>query len=279
VTRVLGIDLGGTKLLACAFGAGGELAYRAQFPTGRSFGPGEALALVVQVADAARSTLDGLDAIGIGFPGLVDHDRGVARSTIMLDGWRDVALAERVARATGVACAIDNDANTAALYEAELRGARELLYVAVGTGIGGAVVLGGELWRGRGAAGEIGHVTIDRAGPSCACGRRGCVNLYASGTALATVAIDDAAAALAIAIGSVLNVLDISLVVLGGGVVERGAQYVDTVAARVRRECFEEIGSRCTVEAARGGYDTAAFGAAALARHPRSAAIRPSSSA
>jgi glucokinase len=265
---VLGLDLGGTKLLACGVDGGGRVAFRRRLPTGRSFGPAAALAAIGALAEEARGALGPLAAIGAGFPGLVDHARGVVRSSVMLDGWCDEPLARRIEEWTGVACAIDNDANAAALYELEERRVRDMLFVAVGTGIGGALVLDGRLWRGaRGLAGELGHVAVERAGPRCACGRRGCVHLYASGAAIeAGAAIADAAGALGAAIGSALDLLDVPLVVLGGGVAERGTAYVEAVAVAARRECFREIGDACAFEAARGGYEAAARGAALLAQ-------------
>lgn len=281
--RRLGIDLGGTKLLACGLDEADRVRYRVRVPTGRGFGPAAALAAIRELAGDARSRLGVLDAIGIGFPGLVDHRRGVACSSTMLDGWHDVALAQQVIAAVGVPCAIDNDVNAAAIHEQACRGAADLLYVAVGTGIGGALILGGRPWRGAGGfAAEIGHVSIERDGPPCACGRRGCVHLYASGTAIQAAAgipadrlaplaplhpaVAAAADALGVAIGSALNLLDVPMVVLGGGIAELGARYVEAVAARVRRECFAEIGRPCEITAARGGYDAGALGAAALAR-------------
>jgi glucokinase len=293
--KLLGIDLGGTKLLACGLDDRGELGFRIRRPTGRGWGPDAALAAITELAADAGAALGGLDAIGLGFPGLVDHRLGIARSSTMLDGWRDVDLAGRVSAALGLPCVIDNDVNTAALHEHARRGGADLLYVAVGTGIGGALVLGGALWRGTGGfAGELGHVSIDRAGPACACGRRGCVHLYASGSAIAAAAqgahvdgahpvVIEAAHALGIAIGSALNLLDVALVVLGGGVAELGPAYVEAVADRARRECFSEIAAPCVITASLGGYDAGALGAAQLAGHaldardqPRSAAIRSS---
>jgi glucokinase len=280
---VLGIDLGGTKLLAVGLDASGREVYRRREMTGRGLGPELALALIAEIVDDARRALGGLDAVGLGFPGLVDHHRGVARSSVMLDGWHEVALAAQITARVGAPCAIDNDVNVAALHELALRGSSALLFVAVGTGIGGALVLDGKLWRGaHGLAGEIGHVAIARDGRPCNCGRRGCVNRYASGTAIdypdgqpdgrPDGGLADATAALGAAIGSALNLLDVPLVVLGGGVAERGPTYLEAVAAHARRECFREIGEACTFELARGGYDAAALGAALLARQARHAA-------
>jgi glucokinase len=267
--RVLGLDLGGTKLLARGVDRDGRVVYRRREPTGRALRPAQALALLGDVAGDARRALGGLDAVGVGFPGLVDHGRGYVRSSVMLDGWCDVPLAAELAARVGAPCAVDNDANTAALHERELRDASALLFVAIGTGIGGALVLDGKLWRGAGGlAGEIGHVVIARDGQPCDCGRRGCVNRYASGTALDRngASLSDATAALGAAIGSALNLLAVPLVVLGGGVAERGPAYLAAVAEHARRECFPEIGAACAFEAARGGYDAAALGAAQLAR-------------
>lgn len=288
--RLLGLDLGGTKLLARGLCTASDATLRALRPTGRAFGPDAMIAAASELAGEARDALGGLDAIGIGFPGLVDHQRGIARTTPMLDGWRDVALAARVTAATGVPCIVDNDVNAAAAYEHRLREARDFLYVAVGTGIGGAIVAGGELWRGAaGFAGEIGHLAIDRAGPECVCGRRGCVHLYASGAAIeralelppgglagalaadhpiARRAVHDAAVALGVAIGSALNLLDVPLVVLGGGLAELGSPWLAAVAVSAHRECFPEIAERCAIEPSRGGYDAGALGAAWLASSP-----------
>ena len=181
---ILGLDLGGSKLLARGVDRRGRVCFRMRCATGRGLGPDAALGAIEGVVAQARAEVGRVEAIGLGFPGLVDHGRGVARSSVMLDGWRDEPLAARLEARFGVPCAVDNDVNAAALCELELRGgvARDMLFVAVGTGIGGALVLGGRLRRGAGGfAGEIGHVSIDPAGRACDCGRRGCVNRYASG--------------------------------------------------------------------------------------------------
>ena len=272
--------------------------------TGRAMGPDAALAAIERVLVEARAHGE-VEAIGVGFPGLTDHARGLARSSVMLDGWRDVPLAALLEERLGVPCAVDNDVNAAALHELELRRAPDMLFVAVGTGIGGALVLDGRLHRGRGFAGEIGHVVIERGGRPCHCGRRGCVNRYASGTAIEVEAgleagglraradqavnvlapaLLDGAEALGVAIGSALDLLDLPLVVLGGGVAQLGPAYVAAVAASARRECFAEIGQDCAFEAARGGYDGAALGAVALAAqrldgHAHSRASRSSAAA
>ena len=106
----LGIDVGGSKLLCCVLDAAGEVRAERRLATGRATGPREILSAV----GALAGELCGVEGIGIGFPGLVDHERGAVRSSIMLDGWRDVPLAALVEDAIGLSCAVDNDVNAAA---------------------------------------------------------------------------------------------------------------------------------------------------------------------
>lgn len=124
-------------------------------------------------------------AIGVGCAGMVDHDRGMVRWSPHLAG-RDVALGPALRERWGVPTWVDNDANAAALAEARTgsgRGHRMVLMVAVGTGIGAGLVVEGSLERGRGHLGEVGHMVVAE-GPPCRCGRAGCWEAVASGTAL-----------------------------------------------------------------------------------------------
>jgi glucokinase len=298
MTAIVGIDIGGTKLLACVVDDAGKVRRRFVRPTGRATGPREALELIGEIGCAIRRRVD-LAAVGIGFPGLVDHGRGAVRSSVMLDGWRDVPLAHRVAELLGVPCTIDNDVNAAALAElARRRGGPPggMLFVAVGTGVGGAIALGGRLWRGAtGVAGEIGNTTIARDGPRCWCGRRGCLNVLASGTAIedhlgvgrgalamlvarreprALAAVAAAAAALGIGVANAMNLLNPALVVFGGGVGRLGADFLAAIERTARAEAFPEAAEGCRFELARAGYEASAVGAALLARHEARAAGR-----
>jgi glucokinase len=286
--RTLGIDLGGTKLLACLTADDGSVLARAVRATGRNTGPSEALRLVLDAAAELRRTGGRFDSVGIGFPGQVDFERGFVGGSVMLDGWRDVPLAELMSDALSVPCVIDNDVNCAAIAELSVRGQEapdSMLFVAVGTGIGGAITLGRRLWRGHtGVAGEIGNITIDRQGEVCWCGRRGCLNTVASGSAIERQlggalplsdhrgstdpevlrVLDDAAIALGIGVANALNLLNPELVVFGGGVAQLGEAWIETVARTARAEAFPEAG-RCRFEPARAGYEAGAIGAALLA--------------
>jgi glucokinase len=194
-----------------------------------------------------------------------------------------------VTEATSLSCTLDNDVNNAARAELAERGqgGRNMLFVAVGTGVGGAIILNGRLWSGcSGLAGEIGHVVVDRAGPRCLCGRRGCAGPRAAGEEIARragtspdhaidhalngdgltwQAIERAAALLGRAVGNALNLLDVPLVVVGGGVAALGDRYIQLVERAVRSEVFPEIMANCRIEAASAGYGAGATGAALLA--------------
>lgn len=148
----------------------------------------EVLDVLVGVVEEALSASPEADAVGFGIPSLLDRDRAVSLECVHLplDGVpvRDL-MSERLDRPV----VMDNDANCALLAEARAgaaEGASDALLLTLGTGIGGGVLIGGQIYRGAGgAAGELGHVVVDSEGPRCPCGNRGCLETYASGTALA----------------------------------------------------------------------------------------------
>ena len=138
--------------------------------------------------DLLAAALDGVlpSHIGIGIPGIVDRDRGTVAHAVNLGlGGEWFPLAGRLADRTGATVVVENDLNAATWGAHVLSGADDLAYLALGTGLAAGFVLSGKLRRGvHGAAGEIGHVPVDPAGPLCSCGQRGCLELRASGSAL-----------------------------------------------------------------------------------------------
>lgn len=185
----IGVDLGGTKLLAGAVGPDLSVHHRALRP---ALGLDQA-ALVescVAAVEEASAAVDGdVAGVGFGIPCLIDQRTGTAIMAVNLP-LHDLPFRDLMAERLGLPVTIDNDANCAALAEARAgagRGASELVMLTLGTGIGGGLVLGGELYRGAvGAAGEPGHMVVDMDGPPCqgACPNRGCLESVASGTAL-----------------------------------------------------------------------------------------------
>lgn len=150
--------------------------------------------MVAEGQDYAHGEYNGPPAaVGIGFGGPVDHRTGLIRRSHHTQGWEGVALGKEMYSATGLPTFLENDANAAGLGEARFgagQGADSLLYVNIGTGIGGALVIGGRIHRGAHSnAGEIGHVVINPwRGPVCTCGQRGCLEALASGNALGQAA-------------------------------------------------------------------------------------------
>ncbi len=195
---IAGVDIGGTNLRAgmVPFG-GGRPAGVVSAPTRAGEGAGPVVARVVEMVRAAMEAVGagdgGVAGVGVGAPGPLDRERGVVVAAPNL-GWREVPLRELVGRRLDLPVAVDNDANCAAYGEWWLgagRGADRLVGLTLGTGIGGGIVLGGELYHGAsGAAGEAGHMSVQFAGRPCACGSRGCVEAYASGPAIAARAIE-----------------------------------------------------------------------------------------
>ncbi len=189
----LGIDLGGTKILALVTDRRGRVLGRARERTRGAEGVEPIIGRIAHTARLALRRAGGpkrrIGAVGIAAPGVIDTCRGIVRTAPNLPGWRDVPLCELLGAAIDLPVALENDANAGALAEHHFgagRGAGDLIGIFVGTGIGGGLVLGGRIHEGvRQAAGEVGHMAITASGPRCACGRVGCVEAIASRSAIA----------------------------------------------------------------------------------------------
>ncbi len=188
----LGVDLGGTKILAAVVDRQGRIAAEAKFKTRAKEGP---KTVIQRIADAARQAVrqaeidwQDVQGLGIGAPGPLDPREGVVLHAPNLPGWENVPLGPKLAKALGVPVFLGNDVNLGTLGEHALgagQGTRDMVGIFVGTGVGGGLILDGELRTGhRHAAAEIGHMTILADGPVCGCGKRGCLEAVASRTAM-----------------------------------------------------------------------------------------------
>jgi glucokinase len=194
---VLAIDLGGTKIIAAIVSHQGQVMAKEYHPTLAKEGPSSVInrmCLAIDHLFEARSIdLSQLHSISIAAAGAIDFDRGVVTSSPNLPGWHDVPLRDIVSSKYKVNTCLINDASAGALGEHEFgagRGVNNLIFLTVGTGIGGGIIINGRLYLGpSGSAGEIGHITIDVNGPRCSCGNTGCLETLASGTAIAREAI------------------------------------------------------------------------------------------
>jgi glucokinase len=183
-----GIDLGGTKIQAVVVDADGEVRGEARHPTPTQGGPADVAATMVtalkEAAEGAGVETGELDGVGVGSPGKVDDEAGTVTGARNLPDWEGAFdLRSALQQGLGVnTIALGNDVQNGTLAEFHLgagRPYRDMLGVFWGTGVGGGIVLDGEIWRGRGAAGEIGHVVVKQGGARCGCGRRGCMEAYA----------------------------------------------------------------------------------------------------
>jgi glucokinase len=188
---VLGVDIGGTKIAAGLVNSDGKILYSVRKKMTAKKSAREGLLAVKQAVDEVLSKTSKYQptAIGISVPGWVDSAEGVLLKATNLPCWKNFPLAKQVEDLYHLPTHLSNDANAAALAEAAWgagAGYRNVFYVTLGTGIGTALVLSHRVYPGRtGAAGEGGHMTINFSGPLCGCGKRGCIEIYASGTAIA----------------------------------------------------------------------------------------------
>ncbi|HLB28774.1 MAG TPA: ROK family protein [Dehalococcoidia bacterium] len=188
-----GIDVGGTKILAAITDGRGRVLASGHRPTGAQESPdaviGRMAEAILEALGALGQGPQGLSGVGLAIAGPCDLERGLVTSSPNLPGWRDVPAARLLQERLGVPAHLENDATAATWGEYHFgvgRGSRHMLYLAIGTGIGGGIVVDGRLYRGAaGAAGELGHVSIQEDGPLCHCGSRGCLEALASGWALA----------------------------------------------------------------------------------------------
>jgi len=194
---VVGLDLGGTKILSLCLDESLNIVGRDYRETEADQGPDAVISRMIESARAAAGGRN-LNGIGVSAPGPLDINRGVVTKAPNLPGWTDIPLQERVRELTNLPAWIENDANAGAVAEHRMgagRGTRHMILVAVGTGVGGGLILDGRLFHGAsGGAGEVGHMIVDPDGPICGCGRKGCLEAVASGRALDKAAVEIVAA-------------------------------------------------------------------------------------
>jgi len=187
---VIGGDLGGTKIAVGAVDSHGAVILRHEAPSPASDGESMVetlIGLILSSIEAARSEGFRVRAVGMGAAGFILHEEGLLLESPNIS-WSMVPLRKLAAEATSLPSFLDNDANAAAAGEhfaGVCRGVDNFVYLTLGTGIGGGVFIDGRVQRGyKGTAAEFGHMTVDPNGPPCNCGRKGCLEALASGTAL-----------------------------------------------------------------------------------------------
>lgn len=252
--------------------------------------------------------------IGVGAPGIVQKDEGIVKDPPNFSDWSEVNLGEILFKEHQMPVFIENDANVAALGESRFGAGidyPDFLFVIWGTGVGGGIIIDRKVYRGpSGAAGEIGHTTIDYNGPMCNCGNRGCIESYVGqrylserarsklkllndpykqskilqfvngkydlidpyvisiaaneGDEFAKNILLEAAELLGIALASVLNVLDLRVVILGGGISESGELVINNIQKTIKSRVLKSLRNDVKVLKAKLGNDAGILGAASL---------------
>ena len=287
--QVLGIDVGGTKVEIASVVDGRALEAR-QIRT-----PLESSAALIDGIEAlAREVIERAGrpaAIGVGVPSQIDFATGtvIASVNIPLEG---VPLCEELEHRFGVPVFVDNDANVAALAEAETIGSRNLIMLTLGTGVGGGVVIDGRIFRGAtGLGAELGHMVIQADGLECpgrTCPNHGCIEAYCSGSALERAAgmpgrevekraragdataqghLDDLGRWLGVGISNFVNIFEPEHIVIGGGLGSSAADlFLDTAIEEARSRALPAGFERLTVALAKRGSDAGVIGAGLLAQ-------------
>ncbi len=301
--KTLGLDLGGTKILAAVVENGRILA-RQQLPTPRTGYP----AVLGALAEAAGTLLKDhadITRVGLGSPGPLDMRAGRVVFAPNIPGLEDVPIAGDLSARLGLSVTLENDANAAGYAEHLYGAARSLqssIYVTISTGIGGGLFVGDRVVRGAyGVAGEVGHITVLPGGPLCGCGHYGCLEALAAGRALARDGshayglplttnavferaragerlalrvVDQAALYTGLAFANLLKIFDPDAFVLGGGMMRSGSFYLDKVQAAA--DTFTEGFPRAKLLLAELETDAGVIGAAAVAAAALSAVAGPS---
>ena len=300
---VVGVDLGGTKIELGLVDPRDQIVARERVETSAHEGPQavvERIATGVAELRAALPAGSSITALGICSPGPVDPAAGLLIDPPNLQGRHNTPLRALLETALDLPVVLEHDANAAALGDFHFgagRDAEDMAFIVVGTGVGAAIIAGGQLYRGRhGAAGEIGHVTLDREGAVCSCGNRGCVETFISGpwlgrryaaarqlaadtvsgadvAALASAGdadarqvMADAGAALGIAVATMAMIIDVDLYVIGGSVAKAGDLLLEPARRAVPQHSYASVGSRVHIVPTALGDDGPLLGCAWLAR-------------
>lgn len=302
----IGINVSGTKIRAALIDEDGRLVQRHEATvTSENIVP-----QLASIAAELRPALGVVAALGVAIPGLVNRqtDRVVDSRDLPATMFED--LHGGLQRATSLRVEIENDANAAAYGEFKVgagRGSRNLFYMMIGNGIGGAIILDGKLWTGAsGFAGEVGHITIDTEGLECICGNTGCLETLASapsivrraherlyrdntsslsrlglnknfnaedvahaareGDDFAAMMIERTGKYIGTGVASVINLLNIERIVLGGGVMDAGPLILNPIIQEVKRRAFQPCFDATSIVISELGLDAAPIGVALLAR-------------
>ena len=316
----IGVDLGGTNLRVAAVDESGKLMEKISTSTRVSLGRDEVLderCRIIQTLATRFNTHGGLAGVGIGVPGIIEMESGMLRESPNLPGWANYPVQQEIERRLGTSITLENDANAAAFGEHWLGAGQNvdsLCLLTLGTGVGGGIVLENKIWHGMtGMAGEAGHINVEPDGHPCGCGSHGCIEQYASATAIKRAAMqaiatgkapqlaqamksdpefsakaiynlaiqgdeparqifESAGRRLGIVLAGLVNLLNLPMYVIGGGVSSAWEAFSPAMLREVQARSFvyaatnsdEHAKHRTLITRALLGTDAGLFGAARL---------------
>ncbi len=284
----LGLDIGGSSIKAIVVQLPDQISEKTKFPSDAHLGPEAVRAAVKRAGLHFREKKVPFEAVGIGCAGSVDGERGIVRNSPNFAHWKDVPLKDWVEADLGVPVIVENDADCAAYGEWKLgngAGTKNMVLLTLGTGIGGGLILNGQLFRGStGTGGELGHLSLYADGEKCPCGNRGCFERYCSGSALTratglepkvvlarasepqlTPIVRKYMADLKVGLVSIGNVFDPDKILLGGGVAPGVEPFMKDIRNWVKEHAFPAVASHVQIEFTRHANSSGAIGAALLA--------------
>lgn len=292
---VLALDLGGTNARFAAVRSDGEILARRRVPTMKDGTGEQILDLLVKMFGEIAEGIDAT-AIAAAIPALIDAESGVLAKLPNLPALEGISLGDFLKERTGLETFVENDATAATIGEHWLgasKGVDNVIGVTLGTGIGGGLIFNGKPFRGKdGSAGEIGHICVEPNGVPCGCGSHGCVEQYASGTAIARMAREAGLAAktsldvfnlgkggdkkaldvfasmgayLGIAIAGLVNVLNPDMIVICGGVTAGWELFIDSVRDEVKKRTYRDPAERAKIVRGSLGDDAGILGVSRVA--------------
>jgi glucokinase len=306
---VIGVDLGGTNTRTALVNREGTVLDKQKETTDAAGGHERVIAKLIGNINRQRENAGRLGrtviAVGVGAPGVIHEQSGVVIKSPNFPDWNNLPLRKTLELELGIPVFIENDANAAALGE-QWRGAgsgiQSMIFLTLGTGVGGGIILGGRIWHGAdGMAGEVGHMTISPDGRRCGCGNTGCLEMYASsrgivmtfgeigpqqdsaaplrtgitseqvyqaarsGDPIAVRAMRDMGRSLGIGIANLINIFNPEMVVIGGGVRDAWDLFIDATRDEIRKRAFEYPAERTKIVPSVLGDDAGMVGAAAVA--------------
>lgn len=288
---IIGIDIGGTEIKTIIIDRDGEMLFEGKAKTSKKNIINQIVEIIGQLVEQSKISRNKFIGVGIGVPGIIDSKKEKISKSSSINLLNNVKLRDTISKITGFNVLIENDANCMALSECffgKEKVINNLVYVSIGTGIGGGIVINGKLYTGRGSAAEIGHILVETDGQKCYCGNKGCLEMYVSkkgiektakklgiqkksileifnlakaGNKNAIKVFEITGKYLGIGLSSIVKILDPDIILIGGGISNAGDFLLKPTIRQMKKQ---NLFKPCIVRKASSGSLDGAIGAACL---------------